>query len=222
MSTRRVALTIAMAVGVVLTLAACAIGKPLPPPTTYIVNPPAAETRTAAIHRLETLRMGNVRVAAAYGGNALVYRMGEVQYTSDPYHAFKAEPDAMLGSRMAEWLDHAGPFDAVAQPGSARPAAYVLDATVIELYGDFREGRQPAAVMAVQFALIDQTGVRPQLVHERTIASRVELPRASPDALVRGYGEALAEILSQLVPDLGAAIPPDHRTTSVRTTWQEQ
>jgi len=79
----------------------------------------------------------------------------------------------------------------------------VLDATVTELYGDFREGRQPAAVLAVQFALIDQAGTRPRLVRERTIASRVELPQASPDALVTGYGKALAEILSQLVPQLG-------------------
>ena len=217
MSARRVALTIGIAMGVVLTLAACAIGKPLPRPTTYIVDAPMTETRPAAARRPETLRMGNVRVAAAYGGNALVYRMDEVQYTSDPYHAFKAEPGAMLGNRMAEWLDHAGPFETVAQPGSAQPAAYVLDATVIELYGDFRKGRRPAAVLAVQFALIDQAGVRPQLVHERTIASRVELPHASPDALVRGYGEALAEILSQLIPDLGAAIPHDHRATSVRS-----
>ncbi len=218
MSARRVALTISIAMGVVLTLAACAIGKPLPRPTTYIVDPPMTETRPAAARRPDTLRMGNVRVAAAYGGNALVYRMDEVQYTSDPYHAFKAEPGAMLGNRMAEWLDHAGPFETVAQPGSAQPAAYVLDATVIELYGDFREGRSPAAVLAVQFALIDQAGgVRPQLLYERTIASRVELPHASPDALVRGYGEALAEILSQLIPDLGAVVAHDHRATSVRS-----
>jgi cholesterol transport system auxiliary component len=204
--------------GVVLTLAACAIGKPLPRPTTYIVDPPMTETRPAAARRPDTLRMGNVRVAAAYGGNALVYRMDEVQYTSDPYHAFKAEPGAMLGNRMAEWLDHAGPFETVAQPGSAQPAAYVLDATVIELYGDFREGRSPAAVLAVQFALIDQqAGVRPQLLYERTIASRVELPHASPDALVRGYGKALAEVLLQLTSDLGAVIPHDHRATSVRS-----
>jgi len=222
MSAGRVALTIGMAMGVVSTLAACALGKPLPSPTTYIVDAPMTETRPAAARRLEALRIGNVRVAAAYGGSALVYRMSDVQYTSDPYHAFKAEPGAMLGSQMAEWLDHAGPFDTVAQPGSARPAAYVLDATVIELYGDFRAGRRPAAVMAVQFALIDQAGVRPQLVHERTIASRVELSHASPDALVRGYGEALAEILSQLIADLGATISHDHRATSVPTMSQEQ
>jgi cholesterol transport system auxiliary component len=166
--------------------------------------------------------MGHVRVAAAYAGNALVYRMDEVRYASDPHHAFKAEPGAMLGNRMAEWLEHAGPFTTVAQPGSVQPATYILDATVIELYGDFRQGSRPAAVLAVQFALIDQSGVRPRLVHERTIASRVELSQASPDALVRGYGDALAEILSQLVADLGAAIPHEQQTTGLRTRPTQQ
>ena len=56
----------------------------------------------------------------------------------------------------------------------------------------------------MQFALIDQAGARPRVVRERTIASRVDLPEASPDALVRGYGKALAEILSQLAPELSA------------------
>ena len=137
-------------------------------------------------------------------GNGLVYRLDEVQYTSDPYHAFIAEPGAMLGNRMAAWLDREGPFKTVTQPGSVTPAQYVLEATVTELYGDFREGRRPAAVMAVQFVLIDEAGASPKVVHERTIASRVDLSQASPDALVRGYGKALAEILSQLVPELSA------------------
>ena len=194
----------ALATGAALILAACAIGKPIPQATTYVVDPPMPAGASAAARRPETLRMGNVRVAAAYAGNALVYRLDDVQYLSDPYQAFIAEPGAMLGNRMAEWLDRAGPFKSVAQPGSARPAVYVLEATVAELYGDFRAGRSPAAVLTVQFALIDQSGARPQLVLERTIASRVDLPQASPDALVRGYGKALAEILSQLLPELSA------------------
>ena len=102
-----------------LSLAACSIGKPVPQATTYVVDPPMTAAASPAARRPETLRMGNVRVAAAYAGNALVYRLDDVQYTSDPYHAFIAEPGAMLGNRMAEWLDRAGPFKTVAQPGSA-------------------------------------------------------------------------------------------------------
>jgi len=199
MSRKRLALVACAAV----TLAACSIGKPIPQATTYVVDPPMAARSTSAARRPEALRMGNVRVAAAYAGNALVYRLDDVQYTSDPYHAFIAEPGAMLGNRMAEWLDRTGPFETVAQPGSTRPVAYVLEATVTELYGDFREGKSPAAVLAVQFALIDQAGARPKVVHECTIARRVDLPQASPDALVRGYGKGLAEILSQFVSELG-------------------
>jgi uncharacterized lipoprotein YmbA len=188
----------------VVLLGACAIGKPTPNATTYVIDPPAAAAASMAAHRPETLRMGHVRIAAAFAGNALVYRMSDVQYVSDPYNAFIAEPGAMLGNRMAEWLDRAGPFATVAQPDSTAPASFVLEATVTELYGDFRAGHRPEAVLTVQFALIDQTGTRAKIAHECTIARRVDVAQASADALVRGYGTALAEILAQLAPELGS------------------
>jgi cholesterol transport system auxiliary component len=147
--------------------------------------------------------MGNVRVAPAFAGNALVYRMADVQFTPDFYHAFIAEPGPMLGGRMAEWLDRAGPFKTVAQPGGAVPAPYALEAVVTELYGDFRPGRPPAAVMTVQFALVDLTGATPTVVLERSIGRRVDLSKATPDALVRGYGLALGEILAELSTQIG-------------------
>ena len=61
--------------------------------------------------------MGNVRVAPAFASPPLVYRTGEVQYSSDFYNAFIAEPGPLLGASMAEWLDRAGPFKTVSQPG---------------------------------------------------------------------------------------------------------
>jgi hypothetical protein len=108
----------------------------------------------------------------------------------------------MFASRIAEWLGHTGLFKSVTQPETLRPARYMLEATVVELYGDFRPGRSPAAVMAVQFALLDQSTPRLTVVHECTIASRIDLAQASPDELVRGYGKALADILLRLVVEL--------------------
>jgi len=181
-------------------IAGCSIGQPIPQATTYVIEMPLPAP--AAVRRPETLRIANVRVSAAFAGDALVYRMNEVQYTADPYNAFIAEPARMLGSRMAEWLDRAGPFQSVAQPDSVRAASYILEATVSDLYGDFRPGHAPAAVVTVQFALIDLRGARSKVVLERTIDRRIAIQQATPDALVRGYGQALAEILLQLVPDL--------------------
>jgi len=184
-----------------LALAACSIGKPIPAPNTYVVQPPPPHSVPAAASDPESLRIGNVRVAAAYAGNALVYRLDEVRFTSDPYSRFIADPGTMLGDQMAAWLAGTRQFT-VAGPESTLPAHYLLEATVTELYGDFRPERVPAAVLAVQFALVDQMGARPKAVLERSMARRVDLPRASPDALVRGYGDALAAILTELSTDL--------------------
>jgi cholesterol transport system auxiliary component len=194
-----------LAVYFTLSVTACSIGRPIRQATTYLVDPPT-KAAIGSTRCPESLRVGNVRVAAPYAGNALVYRLDDVRYVSDPYHAFVADPGDMLGSGIAKWLDQVGPFGSVAQPGSTRPARYVLEATVAELYGDFRERRAPAAVLTMQFALIDQVSTRPKMMYERTIARRVDLPGASPDALARGYGTALAGILSDLAHDLDAHI----------------
>ena len=81
----------------------------------------------------------------------------------------------------------------------------MLEATVTQLDGDFRPSQAPAAMLAVQFALADVTGTRSSVVLQRTLSSRVEPPEASPDALVRGDGTALSDVLTQLVAELNAA-----------------
>jgi cholesterol transport system auxiliary component len=188
-----------------LVLAACSIGGPAPHTTTYVIElpPPAAAATTRHPY---ALRMGNVRVAASFAGSPLVYRMDDVQFTPDFYHAFIAEPGPMLGGLMAEWLDRTGPFKTVSQPGGAVNAPYILEAVVTELYGDFRPRRAPAAVMTVQFSLVDLTGPSAAVVMERFIGRRVELPAATPDALVRGYGQALGEILTELSREIAAPV----------------
>jgi cholesterol transport system auxiliary component len=193
----------AVAACAVLVLSACSISRPIPAVTTYIVDLPADSAFQSDPGRSTTLSMGPMHVAAPYADSALVYRLDDVRYVSDPYHAFGAAPGAMLGSRMAAWLEQTGLFSLVTQPRGVRSAPYLLDTTIVELYGDFREGRPPAAVLVMHFAVIEQVGP-PHLIYGRTVARRVDLPRASADALVRGYGTAFAEILSQIAPEVSA------------------
>jgi cholesterol transport system auxiliary component len=187
----------------VLMLTACAMGKPTPQATTYALEPPPPAL--AATRRAHTLRMGRVRVAPAFSGKPLVFRLDDVRYAADFYNAFLAEPGDLMGVAMAEWLDRAGPFKTVKQPDTRTPADYVLEATVTELYGDFRPGRVPAAVMTIQFTLVDLRGVSTRVGLERTIGRRIDLSRASPETLVRGYGTALGEILTALARELNRA-----------------
>ena len=193
-----------LAASIAVALSACGIGKPSPQATTYIVEPAKPAATMAGRQSGDAVRMGNVRTAAAFAGTSLVYRMDDVNYVSDPYQAFIADPGAMLGNEMATWLDRSGAFKSVAQPGSTQSVPYVLEATITPLYGDFRPGRTPEAVMAVQFALVDIVSVRPRVVYEGTIERREPIEKATPDALVRGYGRALSQILTQFVADVSA------------------
>ena len=199
MNTRR----LIIAASAALALAACAIGKPIPQATTFGIEPPPP-TRDLA-RRAGTLRMGKVRVAPAFAGKPLVLRVDEVRYDTDFYNAFLAEPADLLGAAMADWLDRSGPFRTVTQPGTKTPADYALEATVTELYGDFRPGLAPTAVMTMQFTLVDLRGVTLRVALERTIGRRIPLLEATPEALARGYGVALGQILGELVPELMVA-----------------
>jgi cholesterol transport system auxiliary component len=188
--------------GAVLCLGACSIGRPIPTATTYSIEPVPATADARGPAHPETLRVGRVRVAAPYDRPSLIYRFTAVRYVSDPYHAFLSDPGLILGNRIATWLDQSGLFKEVAGPESVRSAPMVLEATVTELYGDFRQSAQPAAVMTVRFAIVDQVSAHPQIAYERTITRRIRLADASPDELVGGYDTALAEILSLLATDL--------------------
>jgi cholesterol transport system auxiliary component len=192
-----------IAASAALVLVSCAIGKPIPQAATYGIEPPPPTLAVA--RRPKTLRMGKVRVAPAFSAKSMVLRVDEVRYEADFYNAFLAEPADLLGAAMADWLDHAGPFRTVTQPGTKTPADYALEATVTELYGDFRSGLTPTAVMTVQFTLVDLRGVALEVALERTIGRRIALHEATPEALARAYGVALGQILEALVPEFMAA-----------------
>jgi len=190
-----------IAVGLALIVSACSIGRPIPTATTYSIEPSPAAMAIPKSPHPERLRVERVRVAAAYDRAALVYRLDAVRYISDPYHTFLADPGPMLSNRIAEWLAAAGLFKAVDAPGGSAPAPWVLETTVTELYGDF-ENDNPAAVMSIRFTIIDEGSARPKVAYESSLSRRVPVSRATPEALVSGYGRALADILTQLAADL--------------------
>lgn len=195
------------AVCATLALVACSLERPLPAATTYSIEPPAAAV--PVMRRPETLRLGSVRVASAFDSRELVYRLDDVRFTTDFYNRFLAPPGQMLGTLMADWLNRAGPFRAVTQPGIAPPAApFVLEAVVTELYGDFRPNRKPEAVITIQFYLLTTAGLAPQMVLERSIGRRVELSQQSPEGLVLGYSSALSGILTELTAEIAKSSVP--------------
>ena len=185
---------------------ACSLRQEAPSVEHYVLRPPPAPAATA--RRAESLRVAPVRVAPSFADVQLIYRMDEVRYVSDFYHRLMAPPGAMIATQATEWLDRAGPMRFTAAPGSGAIQRYVLSLFVLELYGDFRPGQPPAAVLLVQATLSDASRPAQAPLLERTLRQSVPLAQSTPAALVDGYGRALGAMLVELQPLLAAAVPP--------------
>jgi hypothetical protein len=91
-----------------------------------------------------------------------------------------------------------------ARAGISADAAYALEGTVLAVYGDLREAKRPAAVLEVQVYVVRAGPAGRELVLDRRFSERVDLPDTAPEALAKGFNEALARILGRLERDLGA------------------
>ncbi|MFP4316440.1 MAG: ABC-type transport auxiliary lipoprotein family protein [Desulfovibrionales bacterium] len=148
-----------------------------------------------------TLNVRNFTVSPAFNRRNLVYRMGEAAYESDYYNLFLVDPGELVTQETTEWLRDANLFSAVIMPGSGLEYAYSLEGNLIELYGDFAEGKG-AAVVRIQFFLLRGQNGRSGVLLQKRYNHRVPLAERSPEALVQGYNQALAAILSELVEDM--------------------
>ncbi len=148
-----------------------------------------------------TLKVGRISMQPPYGGTSFVYRAGDLRYEVDPYNGFVASPGDLLGHEIAQWLGRSGLFAAVREPASTLTGDLVLEGLVTELYGDTRDPQKPAAVLSIQISM-RRASAEGGVVFEHPYTQRVAIESASPEALVRGYGTALGEILESLERDL--------------------
>jgi hypothetical protein len=80
-----------------------------------------------------------------------------------------------------------------------------LEGTVNALYGDFRNANSPRAVLEMEFFLTSEIPGKPGILMQKRYAKSLPLTGRTPEALVKGWNEALEEILTPLAADLKAA-----------------
>ncbi len=158
----------------------------------------------------ERLRVERVRVAAAYvrGRCSSIASTRCATYRTPTIPSF-ADPGPMLSNRIAEWL--AAARKTIQGDRRSRKAPRQLfrcwkRPSAGELRGDFGGGWRlsipPSPSLSIRFTIIDEGSARPKVAYERSLSRRVPVSRATPEALVSGYGRALADILTQLAADL--------------------
>jgi ABC-type uncharacterized transport system auxiliary subunit len=177
-------------------LSACSLPKrPALETASWMVAP----ERTGAPFKPQTqlwLKMGSATTAPPFDGKSLVYRLGDQRYEKDFYNIYTVLPNDMVANATRQWLNNAQIFSMTVGQGNSFFPYYYLQTSVEEFYGDYRV--RPEAVVTVEFFL---TATDPR-THNPVIAKnrytkRIDLKDNTPEALVLGQQEALAQILKE-------------------------
>ena len=188
---------------IAFTLLACAPTRPPIDTANWLVAP----ERTGPPRKMQSplwLKMGAFSVATPFDTKSLVYRVSDQRYEKDFYNAYIATPSSMFSNASRQWLDQSGIFRITVAQGTSFFPFYTLQATIDELYGDYRG--TPEAVVSVQFFLtVTNPNLPTPLITAKRYTQRVALTNNLPQTLVLGQQRALADILQQLEADLFAA-----------------
>ncbi len=153
----------------------------------------------------ETLQVSNIRVSPRYADRSFVYRTSEAGYESDFYNQFLVSPSSLITEEVRKDLIGSQLFNYVISPSNQSQPTYVLEGTVNTLYGDFRNTDSPRAVLEMEFFLTSEIPTKAGILLQKRYAKSVPLTGRTPEALVKGWNQALEEILTSLTADLKAA-----------------
>jgi cholesterol transport system auxiliary component len=179
-----------------LILTACSLPTRAPvTPTSWLVSPqrtgPALKARTDF-----WLKVGAVSVAPPFDGKSLVYRISDQRYEKDFYNVYASIPSEMIANAERAWMNQANIFSATVGQNNSFFPFYTLQASVNEFYGDYRV--RPEAVVSVEFFLsVTNSGKGNPLIGSNRYTKRIALKDNTPEALVIGQQQALAEIFRQ-------------------------
>jgi len=162
--------------------------------------PTISVTNVVASNRVLGIR--NLQIAAPFDGRSLVYRTGEFSYVRDPYAEFLEPPAEELMTPVRECLRGNGDFSAVVEIGSALKPDTLVEISVSQLFGDFRQPEHPAAILTVRFVFYDApNGVPGKVILEQEYSGSIPLGAPTSAALMKGWNQALAEILTEVSSD---------------------
>jgi hypothetical protein len=181
---------------VMIAVGACSLPKQSALETTSWMIAPE---RTGTPYKPRTdlwLKMGPASTTPPFDGKSLVYRLGDQRYEKDFYNIYSVLPNEMVSNATRQWLNSAQIFSMTVGQGNSFFPYYVLQTAIEEFYGDYRV--RPEAVVTIEFFL---TATDPQkrnpVIGKNRYTKRVALKDNTPQALVLGQQEALAQILQE-------------------------
>jgi ABC-type uncharacterized transport system auxiliary subunit len=192
---------IAFLLGCILGATGC-LSRPALHKQTFLFNAPAiGATNIVAGGRVLGIR--SLQIAAPFDRRSLVYRTGEFSYVGDPYAEFLESPAEELMEPVRGWLLRDGNFQEVVNRGSALKPDTLVEINISQLFGDFREPNHPTAILTMRFTFFDAPdGVPGKVILQREYSRSIPLGAPSATALMKGWDQALEQILGEVSSNL--------------------
>lgn len=176
-------------------------GKPLD--KRYYQVTPVRSAETVTNNDGLVLKVRRLSVSDLYNTRELVYREKGGRIDSDFYNMFFVTPGNMLTTELRKWLRKTGQFSHIIEPGSMVVADLTLEGVVNALYGDYTT-ETPAAVVEMQFFVVDEHTAENAIVYSNTYEQRIPLSLADPQQLVQAMTQGVQTIFTELENDLAA------------------
>lgn len=161
---------------------------------------PLAESPLFAAAKLRA-----VRVSEPFDARTFIVRRGNTEFTADYYHSWLRAPQDLIRAQTARYLQSANLFTAVHDTGSGTSAPLGIEGIVDELYLDYTDPQQPAAVVTMRLLVTDERSPTFTPLFSARQSIRAPLPPSAPaDALT----DALTRVLAALTLDLSNATLP--------------
>ncbi|ADU63223.1 MAG: PqiC family protein [Pseudodesulfovibrio sp.] len=150
------------------------------------------------------LNVRRLAVSDLYNTREIIYQLADGRMESDFYNLYFITPGSMLTSELRDWLAASGRFSHIITPGSMVVPDLILEGAVNTLYGDF-SSTPPAAVMSMQFFLVDESTPDNTILFSKNYTQRIPLSQPTAQELVQALTEGTRTIFTQLESDLAQA-----------------
>ena len=147
-----------------------------------------------------------LRISPSYAGSEFVYRTGDVTLESDFYNEFFIPPNRLITEEVRRWFEAAGLFETIVDSASPVEPTYVLEGAIQAIYGEYRASAPPRAALELQFFFLANKEEELEILLQKNISKKVDVADDTAAALVRGWNQALGEILTELEEALRDAV----------------
>ena len=153
-----------------------------------------------------SLQINDTSIVTTFSDMPFVYRTSDILYTKDFYNLFFIPATQQFNQIFYRTFQKADLFMHVEQPGALISINYLLKTTINELYADYRNPKQPVAVMELQISLYHKTKTGIKNIFNRTYREAAPITPQNSVGLINGWNEDLKRLLPQIMVDVNQAV----------------